>query len=353
MTKAERFLTAIQGGIPDMVPYAYISITQNVQEEIIGHKIDLPTFTGMRNAGWLGAPEDGPEVDPCFCCIPETAEKLNMDAITIQVVPPLFVDWVVKDGEACVSGGLIDCEEMQRKCEAAMPDPDDPVLMKKLSDMLALCKGKEFAVGAKIRLGISPTLLGIGMENLANMVADEDETLPRTIEMYSKWCHRFNKNLVDLGFDFFWTCDDIAFTNSMLISPNMFREYFKEPVRYAKETITKPLIYHSDGNYALILDDLIDLGVNAIHPIERGSMDLDWLLKNYKGKLAMIGNVDINHILFDATEEEVYEDVRTRIETYGPGGGYVIGDSNSIPGWCSAKNVLAMSQAVEKYRRIY
>ena len=67
----------------------------------------------------------------------------------------------------------------------------------------------------------------------------------------------------------------------------------------------------------------------------------------------MVGNVDINHILHDATEEEVYEDVRTRIETYGPGGGYVICDSNSVPGWCSPKNVLALSRAVEKYRNIY
>ena len=60
-----------------------------------------------------------------------------------------------------------------------------------------------------------------------------------------------------------------------------------------------------------------------------------------------------NESLRPNTVEEVYEDVRTRIETFGPGGGYVICDSNSVPGWCSPRNVMAMSEAVEKYRYIY
>lgn len=353
MKKAERFLTAVKGGTPDKVPYALISLYQNVQEAILGHEITLPVYNGLNNAGWLGSPDEKALVEPVFCCIPETAEKLNLDAMTIQVIPPMFVKKEIKGADACVAGGLIDSMEVLRKCQAAMPDPDDPQLLEKIRSMVNMCKDYEFAVGAKIRLGVSPTLLSLGMDNIAIMIAEEDDTFERTIEMYTDWAHRFNKNLMELGFDYFWTADDIAYTNSMLISPAMFRDLFKDRMKYAMEPITTPFIYHSDGDYSLILEDLIDIGVDAIHPIERGAIDLDWLLKNYKGRLAMVGNVDINHILFDATVEEVYEDVRTRIETFGPGGGYVLADSNSVPGWCSPENVMAMSRAVEKYRYIY
>jgi len=37
----------------------------------------------------------------------------------------------------------------------------------------------------------------------------------------------------------------------------------------------------------------------------------------------------------------------------GPGGGYIISDSNSVPAYCKPENVEAAGRAVEKYRRIY
>ena len=67
----------------------------------------------------------------------------------------------------------------------------------------------------------------------------------------------------------------------------------------------------------------------------------------------MVGNVDINYTLKDGTVEEVEQEVKERIELLGPGGGYIISDSNSIPEDCSAENMIAFGKAVEKYRYIY
>lgn len=352
MNRVERVITALNGGIPDKVPYMYNTVMQNVQEAIVGHPITVPTYTGMNSTGWLGSYEETPEVIPALTCAPEVAEKLNLDAFSIQILPPLFVNWVQGKGEAFVKSGLIDCQETFRKCKAAMPDPDDEKLMRRLEEMIRMYKG-EFALGARIRLGASPTLLSVGLENIAEFMAEEDETLEQTIEMYTDWTGRLCKNLCELDFDFFWTFDDIAFTSNMMISPSMFRNYFKEPMAAAAKNITKPLIYHSDGNYSAVLDDIIDIGANAIHPIERKSMDSRWLVENYGKKLCMVGNVDIDHILYDATEEEVDAEVKSCIDLFGPGGGYIICDSNSIPAFCSAKNIMAMANAVEKYRYIY
>jgi len=306
----------------------------------------------MNSTGWLGSYNETPLVEPALTCVPEVAQKLNMDAINIQILPPLFVNWTVSKGEACVSTGLIDSEEALKKCRAAMPDPDDEKLMGRISDMIARYKG-DLAMGARVRLGASPTILSIGMENLADFIVEEDETLPGTIEMYSTWTKKLCKNLSELDFDFFWTFDDIAYTQNMMFSPNVFRTYFKEPMTNAASTMTKPLIYHSDGNYSAVLDDIIDIGANAIHPIEKKAMSSQWLAETYGKKLCMVGNVDIDHILYNATEEEVDAEVRACIELFGPGGGYIISDSNSIPSFCRAENILAMAKAVEKYRYIY
>lgn len=350
MTKAERIQTALKKGKPDKVPFVINVMMTEVQEGIVGHKIGEPTYNGMNNAGWLGGLEEEAKVIPALTVVPEVADVLGLDAIGIQILPPMFVNWVVKNGDACVSGGLIDGEEALKKIQ--MPDPDDEKLLKTIDEMIRRYKG-EFAMGARIRLGASPSLLSMGMDNIAAFYAEEDETLPRTIEMYTDWSRRMNKNLSELDFDFFWAFDDVAFTSSLLISPGMFREFFKENMKKAASTISKPWIYHSDGNYQLLLDDIVDIGAYGIHPIEKGSMDTRWLKETYGDKLCMVGNVDINYILKDAPLAEVDAEVKKCIDLLGPNGGYILSDSNSIPAWCSPANVIEMGRAVEKYRYIY
>ena len=156
-----------------------------------------------------------------------------------------------------------------------------------------------------------------------------------------------------MDFDFFWAFDDIAYTSNMLISPKMFREIFKENMKKAASAISKPWIYHSDGNYQAVLDDIIEIGASGIHPIEKASMDARWLKENYGGRLCLVGNIDIDYTLSSGTEQEVGDEVRERIALLGPDGRYIISDSNSIPDGCRAENVIAMSKAVESYRHIY
>ena len=350
MQNAERVVTALKGGKPDKVPFILNTVMINVQEQIVRHKIEEPTYNGLNNAGWLGSPAENAQVVPALTVIPEAAKKIGLDAIQIQVLPPMFLNWVVKDGDACVSQGLIDGENALRQIQ--MPDPDDEKLLKSVDEMIKRYKG-DFAMGARIRLGVSPALLSMGMENIAAFYADEDETLPRTIEMFTDWSRRMNKNLSELDFDFFWAFDDVAFTSSLLISPDMFRKFFKDNMKKAASTISKPWIYHSDGNYQLLLDDIVDIGAYGIHPIEKGSMDTRWLKETYGEKLCMVGNVDINYILKDAPLGEVDREVKNCIDLLGPGGGYILSDSNSIPAWCSPENVIEMGRAVERYRYIY
>ena len=87
--------------------------------------------------------------------------------------------------------------------------------------------------------------------------------------------------------------------------------------------------------------------------IEPGTMDMNYLKTTYGGKLCLVGNIDINTTLSSGYPEEVDREVKEGIEQLGPGGGYIISDSNSVPYFCKAENIIAMSRAVEKYRYIY
>ena len=352
MEKVTRVLTALKGGTPDMVPYMYNTMMREIQEKLIGREITDPTVDGLNITGWIGAPGDEGKVIPSLTAIPEVATKLGMDAIEIQMLPPIFAEYVVTNGDAVVASGLIDSEEALAKATASMPDPNDEKFYRNLEEMIKKYKG-DFALGARVRLGVAPIFLSLGLENISMFYADEDETLTKSIEMYTEWCRKVNKNLSELDFDFFWCFDDIAFSTSMLVSPNMFREIFKGPMKKASDAINKPWIYHSDGDYHMVLDDIVEIGASGIHPIEKAAMDTAWLKENYGKKLCLVGNIDIDYTLSSGTPEEVETEVRERIELLGPGGGYIISDSNSIPNHCKPENILAMAQAIEKYRRIY
>ena len=333
-----------------MVPFIYNTIIKGVQERIVGHEIGEPTVDGLNITGWIGPPSEGGYISPLLTTVPEVADFLGMDAIQIQVLPPIYAGRAIGNGNAYVTNGLIDSKEALESVR--MPDPDDEKLLRSIEEMIKRYKGDR-AMGARIRLGASPSILSMGLENLAYFYADEDDTLIKTVGMYTDWSRRLNRNLSEMDFDFFWAFDDIAYTSNMMMSPPMFREVFKDALKKAAETIKKPWIFHSDGNYQAILDDIIELGASGIHPIEKDSMDTRWLKENYGDRLCLIGNIDIGYTLSYGTEQEVDDEVRERIELLGPGGRYIISDSNSIPEGCKAENIIAMSKAIEKYRYVY
>jgi len=65
-------------------------------------------------------------------------------------------------------------------------------------------------------------------------------------------------------------------------------------------------------------------------------------------RLCLLGNLDVTHILVDATKDEVFEAVKQSLEDAGAGGGYILAPTNSHPD-ISVQRLRWMLEAVEKY----
>jgi uroporphyrinogen decarboxylase len=96
------------------------------------------------------------------------------------------------------------------------------------------------------------------------------------------------------------------------------------------------------------MDTLVELGVAATHPNEKGAMDIRGVKRKYGDRICVIGNLDLN-ILGMGTPEETDREVKELIRDLGPGGGYMISSGNSLASYLKPENVLAMSQAIRKY----
>ena len=148
--------------------------------------------------------------------------------------------------------------------------------------------------------------------------------------------------------------DDVGMPGTMMISPATWRRFFKPRMAgiiQAARAIRPglPVLYHSDGYFEPIVGDLIEIGVNAINPLQPEHMDAARIRRRFGPRLALWGTVGRQTTLSFAAPEEIRREVRERIETLGRAGlilcpAYDI-DEPDIP-WA---NIAAFVEAVETY----
>ena len=80
------------------------------------------------------------------------------------------------------------------------------------------------------------------------------------------------------------------------------------------------MIYHSDGHIEPILDDLVELGIAAVNPLQPEHMDAVRIRRRYGSRLALWGTVGRQTTFAFGTTDDIRREVRTRIETLGESG---------------------------------
>ncbi len=148
-----------------------------------------------------------------------------------------------------------------------------------------------------------------------------------------------------------WFSDDIAYSSGLMVRPDFLRRLFFPCLKHIGDLARRrkiPFIYHTDGVLWSVMDDIIDSGVNGLHPIEPKSMDIIEVQRRYGSRLSLCGGVELD-LLSRGTPDEVRELVRKYIEDLGPSGGWCAGSSNSIPDYASVENYQAMVETVLQY----
>ena len=106
------------------------------------------------------------------------------------------------------------------------------------------------------------------------------------------------------------------------------------------------VILHSCGSIYKVIERLISVGVQCLHPLQAlaANMDAETLARDFKGRIAFLGGIDTQDLLVNATPEEVRADVERVVEWLGPC--LIVSPSHEalLPN-VSPENVWAMSEA--------
>ncbi|OHB59063.1 MAG: hypothetical protein A2Y12_18490 [Planctomycetes bacterium GWF2_42_9] len=105
--------------------------------------------------------------------------------------------------------------------------------------------------------------------------------------------------------------DDWGSQTALLISPDMWRHYFKPLYKQYCQIIHaagKKAFMHSDGNIMSIYEDLIEIGVDAVNS-QLFCMDLDELAAKYRGRITFWGEIDRQCVLPFGSPADVHKAV--------------------------------------------
>ncbi len=139
----------------------------------------------------------------------------------------------------------------------------------------------------------------------------------------------------------------------LLISPRMFRRYFKDLYlnfyREIKANFDVEIFFHSCGAVTELIPDLIEIGVTILDPIQVGArgMEIESLAARFGDQLTFHGGVDIQDLLPHGTENDVRREVRRLIALFANRGGYILAPSHSLQMDTPIGNILAMYEEAQ------
>jgi len=156
------------------------------------------------------------------------------------------------------------------------------------------------------------------------------------------------------GVDMLWTGDDIGMQAAPMMNPDLWRRWIKprfaRVLAEAREIKPDILVwYHSCGYILPFIEDLLEIGVDVLNPIQPECMDLAEIHKQYGGRVSYWSTIGTQKVLPFGTPEEVRATVRRNIDNCGKDGGIVIGPTHMVEPEVPWENLEAMRLAAKEY----
>jgi len=352
MNGRDRLLTALDGGEPDRVPRA-----------MSFYRVDIKR---LAPAGLYRGDEAVADVN--FVRFPLSAEEKALEQLAEPYAPDTrlgsaaqmatYVRWGYRPETPAYSSPLAGARSLDDLRRFPFPDTSRPYQAKGLARQVQEMHARGMAAGGGL-----PHLGGElfeaawrlrGLENFLLDLVEHHDWADFLLDRLAALARRNAEALARAGVDLLALDDDVGMPGTMIISPETWRLFFKprmagiiEAARAIRPGLR--VLYHSDGYFEPIIGDLIEIGVNAINPLQPDHMDAVQIRRQFGPRLALWGTVGRQTTFSFATPDEIRREVRERIETLGRAGlilcpAYDI-DEPDIP-WA---NIAAFVEAVETY----
>lgn len=236
---------------------------------------------------------------------------------------PVF-DTQRKGPELSAGGVFADCEDVREVADFQWPDPD----YLDFSEVLdRLCTAGDFYRASGFW---SPFFHDVadffGMENYFLKMFTHPEVVhavtKHVVDFYAEANRRFFA-AADGLVDAFFFGNDFGTQLDLLVSPGTFNEFIFPYLHQLTDIAHHhglQVILHSCGAINKVIAQLIEIGVNALHPLQAkaANMSAEVLAAEFRGRVAFIGGIDTQELLVTGSPEAVKAEVRRVKRILGP-----------------------------------
>ena len=341
MNRRQRILTALDGGLPDRPPISFDARPHSL-DGVLEHY-----GARSKNDLYLKAGIDGFSV-----------WDWNALMATYRYELPVTPDGRTLDfwgNYSQHSFGLEACDTIRALRAHRWPKADDFDYCQIQAKALEI-KAQDMVVSAG-HIG-----LGYQMHNMlrGNIKALYDVTDPSYVGAYCDKILEFTTDylecLLSAGrgeIEVVRADDDIGTMNRLMISPEMWRRYYKPCWKAAFDLVHRhgaKIWFHSCGYIRPLLEDLVEIGVDVWNPFPdyvQGN-DHAWLKEWKRGRLVLDGGVN-HYILVQGTPQDVARETRRVLDTFAPDGGLLLGPSQVFTEDISTENAIAFFETALHY----
>jgi uroporphyrinogen decarboxylase len=244
------------------------------------------------------------------------------------------------------------------------PDSNDPEQFRGLRDRAKhLYENTDFVVGADaIKAGVLMNSLQMrGYDQFfMDLVIDKpfaealmDRILKKLKEMWSRYMEEVGEYV-----QLVYLTDDLGSQTSLLISPKLFREMLmprmKELHDHIKGLADVKVMFHTDGAVLPLVDDFLEMNVDILNPVQTsvtGLEDTHALKEAFGDRLCFHGAIDVQHMMPNASTEELEHEIARRIYDLGRNGGYILAPCHNIGHDIPPENVITLFEKAREYGR--
>lgn len=334
----KRVLDVLEHRIPDRVPYFELLISQVVIDAL---------HPGLDYLGFCEA-ED---VDVVFT-------KWNFANRWLDEAKGIYTnEWGmirqtgVEQTDDYLEGPIHSLEDLRRfRC----PDPLAEHGFRSLKEAVGRFHGRRtVCFSTKGTFNHIWYLMG-GMERYLVAMYTEPELVLELNELSSAYHQAQVSRALELGADMILLADDYAFRQNSFIPRDKFREFCLPAILKLVELAHgcgRHVLLHSDGRLEELLDLIVASGVDLLHPLEPGAMDIARVHRQYGERVVVCGNVDCAQTLSFGEPRDAQREVLRLLRDLAPRGRYMMSSSNTIHSQVRADTYRAMLDTLREHGR--
>ena len=204
--------------------------------------------------------------------------------------------------------------------------------------------GEDIEVLGGVRSAFSFLFIALGLENLSIAMYEDEDLLKEIIEAADDYWTKVGLRIIEAGCRTLYVANDLGMNDRTLIAPEKLRELFfpsmARQIRAWKEAGAK-ILFHSCGNVNAVLEDLRDMGIDALTNVQvRAGMNLKDTVDRIGKDVTIVGNVDATGIMCQKDPALIEAAIREVVEVAGKDGGLVIATDHSFHEGIPTENVI-------------